>query len=807
MPGPAVPTAVGGRTISDRPGATPACRKLLHLPDNKGGGPLVLIEPNKDLAELLSWIEGLGGDITAHRTFPERPARYGERPPLDHRLGEALRRRGIERLYTHQTEAIGHIRDGRHVVVVTPTASGKTACYNLPVLDSILKGDAARALYLFPTKALSQDQLTELYGLVEALEVDIGTFTYDGDTPPAARRTIRKAGHIVITNPDMLHTGILPHHTKWIKLFENLRYIVIDELHTYRGVFGSHLANVLRRLQRVCAFYGSEPQFICCSATISNPGELAERLVEKPFRLVTQNGAPAGEKRVVFYNPPVVNRQLGIRQSSLKVAARIATETLANGISTIVFTRSRINVELLLTYIRKGLARRGASTDIVGSYRGGYLPDERRRLERRLKSGELLGVVSTSALELGVDIGSLQLAVLHGYPGSVASAWQQMGRAGRRSGVSAAVMVASSLALDQFLTARPENLFGASPEHARLDADNLYILVNHVKCSAFELPFREGESLGSADMEEILQYLAEQGTLHRAGGRYHWQSDSFPAESISLRSATSENYVILDITETGNPVVIGEVDRPSAPMLIHPEAIYFHGGKAYQVTELDPEGMRCYVRKADVDYYTDADLAVRMEVLDEFERQGLWSWGEVLVAARPTVYKKIRLHTHENIGYGNIHLGEEQMHTTGAWFGIEERWIEGLDRDTASSALSGLANLFRNVAPLYLMCDHHDLIVHGHVRDPYLGQPAVYMADNVPGGVGLAETAFSLRDRLAAACREALESCGCREGCPGCIGVFDASERIKEASRWLLLALERGMGSRPETAAGGDTPL
>ncbi len=746
----------------------------------------MLLEGTKKLPQFLNWVETLPGEVTARRRFPVREPQFAPWPELDNRLKDFFVSSGMRGLYTHQEETFRLALAGKNVVVVTPTASGKTLCYTLPVLESIARESASRALFLFPTKALSQDQLASLYETVTACGLDVSTFTYDGDTPPAARSKVRAAGQVVITNPDMLHTGILPHHTKWVKLFENLRYIVIDELHSYRGIFGSHMANVLRRLKRICAFYGSSPTFICTSATIANPKELAERLLGEPVEVVARSGAPLGERQVLLYNPPVVNRSLGIRRSSLLETSRIAGEALANGISTIVFTRSRINVELLLTYLRQELTRHKVDPNRIAGYRGGYLPNERRAIERGLRSGELLGVVSTNALELGVDIGSLELAVLHGYPGSIASARQQMGRAGRRQGLSAAILVASSFALDQFLAYQPDYFFGGSPERARISPDNLYILVNHVKCGAFELPFREGEPFGDAETTEILTYLERQEVLHRAGGHYHWQADSFPAEGLSLRSATSENYVIIDRTETGRPVVIGEVDRPSAPMLIHPEAIYFHGGKSYQVTELDSEGMRCYVKEVDVDYYTDADLAVRLEVIDEFESGPAWGWGEVLLAARPTVYKKIRLNTHENVGYGHIHLGEEQMHTTACRLCLPEELFSAWAEDEKSTALTGLAHLLRITAPLFLMCDRSDIQVHSLVKDPHFGRPTIYLVDNFPGGVGLAEGAWQSRERLLDSAREALLACPCDEGCPACVGTLGRGMRAKETTRRLV---------------------
>lgn len=751
----------------------------------------MLLEGKKSLPQFLHWVTTLPGEVTARRRFAASEPRFGPWPELDGRLRAFFAARGLKGLYSHQSEAASLALAGKDVVVVTPTASGKTLCYTLPVLESIARDGASRALFLFPTKALSQDQLASLYETVTACGLDVSTFTYDGDTPPAARSKIRTAGQVVITNPDMLHTAILPHHTKWVKLFENLRYIVIDELHSYRGIFGSHMANVLRRLMRICAFYGSRPTFICTSATIANPAELAERLLGRPVAVVARSGAPQGEREILLYNPPVVNRQLGIRRSSLLETSRIAGEALADGIGTIVFTRSRINVEILLTYLRQELTRRKMDPGRIAGYRGGYLPNERRAIEEGLRSGRIRGVVSTNALELGVDIGSLDLAVLHGYPGSIASARQQMGRAGRRQGLSAAILVASSFALDQFLAHQPDYFFGGSPERARIGPDNLYILVNHVKCGAFELPFSEGEPFGEKAPAEILTYLEQQEVLHHAGGRYHWQADSFPAEAFSLRSATSENYVIIDRTETGRPVVIGEVDRPSAPMLIHPEAIYFHGGKTYQVTELDGEGMRCYVKEVEVDYYTDADLAVRLEVLDEFESASDWGWGEVLLAARPTVYKKIRLNTHENIGYGHIHLGEEQMHTTACRLCLPEGLFETWSEDERSTALTGLAHLLRITAPLFLMCDRSDIQVHSLVKDPHFGRPTIYLVDNFPGGVGLAEGAWQSREALLDSAREALLSCPCDEGCPACVGALGREMRAKERTRRLVEGLSR----------------
>lgn len=498
--------------------------------------------------------------LTCLRQIPAREAVFRPMPEwVSRELSDAYRTKGIKELYSHQAATAELVLSGKNVVVVTPTASGKTLCYNLPVLNAVLENPDTRALYLFPTKALAQDQLAELHDLATRLEDRFGVFTYDGDTPQDARKAIRERGHIVLTNPDMLHTGILPHHTKWMRLFENLRYIVLDELHTYRGVFGSHFANVLRRLRRVAQFYGSNPQFICCSATIANPGELAAQLIEREVDVVEENGAPSGEKLFAFYNPPMVNRNLGIRRSYINEATRVARELLARKLQTIVFANSRLHTEVLLTYLQQANPPRPGQTESVRGYRGGYLPGERREIERGLRDGRIRGVVTTNALELGIDIGSLDACVMAGYAGSIASTWQRAGRAGRRSGTSCAVFVASSAPLDQFIVQHPDYFFGSSPEHAHIQPDNLEILVNHLKCAAFELPLSPDDRFGSVELPELCDRLAEAGFLQRSGGNWHWVQESYPADTISLRSVTSDNFVIIDITggENGKPEVIG----------------------------------------------------------------------------------------------------------------------------------------------------------------------------------------------------------------------------------------------------------
>ncbi|MGD8923067.1 MAG: DEAD/DEAH box helicase, partial [Candidatus Zixiibacteriota bacterium] len=484
----------------------------------------------EQIIDLLRDDPGVSRNISHWRTISARPPVYGDFPSnIDRRLIDVLAKKGIKRPYTHQESAIKVVMEGKDIVVVTPTASGKTLCYNVPVIDSILKSPDSRALYLFPTKALSQDQLSELHDLVNKLDVDIRTYTFDGDTPQTARRLIRSAGHIVVTNPDMLHTGILPHHTKWIKLFENLKYVVIDEVHQYRGVFGSHLANVVKRLRRICQFYGSNPLFICSSATIANPDDLAKRIIGREVTLIDNNGAPSGEKHFALYNPPVINRQLGIRKSAINEAARLAAGFLRHRIQTIVFAHFRLYVEVLLTYLQRELRGSFGEGIKIAGYRGGYLPNERRHIEVGLRTGEITGVVSTNALELGIDIGSLDVSIIVGYPGSIASLWQQAGRAGRSTGTSLTILVANSSAINQFLCAEPKYIFDKTPEAGIIDPDNLIIRTNHLKCAAFELPFDESEFGSDANTGKILDYLAGEKIIRKSNDRYHWSSEIYPA--------------------------------------------------------------------------------------------------------------------------------------------------------------------------------------------------------------------------------------------------------------------------------------
>ncbi len=776
-------------------------------------GEMAGSETRADLAELIDRLVAEAGEaVTALRRFPPRPAQFVPVPDsVDPRLADALRTCGIEALYSHQARTIEILAKGGHVVVVTPTASGKTLCYNLPILQALVADPAARALYLFPTKALAQDQLAELEDLARALP-ELRIHTYDGDTPQDARRAVRARANLVLTNPDMLHAGILPHHTKWIALFQSLRYVIIDELHTYRGVFGSHLANVLRRLHRVCRHYGSAPQFVCTSATIANPRELAERLVGQPMGLVTENGAPSGEKRLVFYNPPVVNPELGIRRPYLKEAARLATPFLRARVPTIVFTGSRLAQEVLLTGLKAAVERAPALANVIRGYRGGYLPGRRREVERGLRAGDVLGVVSTNALELGIDIGHLDLAVLAGYPGTIASTWQQAGRAGRRSGLSAAILVASSAPLDQFMVTHPEYFFGASPEHGLINPDNPYILVSHLKCAAFELPFVEGEPFGDHEVGDYLHVLGEAGLLHHAGGRWHWTSETYPADHLSLRTVGSDNFVVVDTTHTEvgthqltkKRQVIAEVDWKSAFSMIHPKAIYLIEGAQYEVQELhfrEDEEKVAYVRKVALDYFTDAIAAKGVWALDRFRATasgaGRVEQGELLVAEQVVGFKKIKFDTMENVGAGGVELPQQEMHTAGLWLSIPPETLAAVspDRDALVDGLRGLTHLLHHIAPLFLMCDVRDLgswlgdgpppagsdraaaprvLTAQGTRARLLAEerfePTLYLYDNQPGGVGLTERLFELFEPLLARARETLRACPCRAGCPSCVG-------------------------------------
>jgi DEAD/DEAH box helicase domain-containing protein len=780
-----------------------------------------------------------GPCITATRVFPARDAVTTPFPAsLDPRLAEALRRRGIPALYSHQARAWELVQAGKHVVVVTPTASGKTLCYNLPALQALLTDADARILYLFPTKALAQDQLAELEALAKLLSdppTAAGTpaggaagsalrmFTYDGDTPQDARRAVRARANLVLTNPDMLHSGILPHHTKWANLFQNLRYVVIDELHAYRGVFGSHVANVMRRLSRICRHYGSAPQFVMASATIANPGQLAERLIGARVDELADSGAPRGEKTFLCYNPPVVNPELGIRAPYLGEAGRIALRFLREKIATIVFAQSRLSTEVLLTALRTALADRTGDASAIRGYRGGYLPNRRRDVEQGLRSGEVLGVVSTNALELGVDIGSLDAAVLAGYPGTIASLWQQAGRAGRRSGPSVAVLVATSAPLDQFMVTHPDYLFGTPPEHARVNPDNPFVLVNHLKCAAFELPVGGAERFGDLDVRSALVALEDEGLLHHAGDRFHWASETYPADHVSLRTVTTDNFLVIDTTarddrQKKRRQVIAEVDWSSAFATIYPKAIYMVETEPYEVQELhfrEDEEKVAYVKRVAVDYFTDAVSAKGVWILrrlaDRPDGRFQLEQGEVLVAEKVVGFKKIKMGTLENVGSGEVELPQQEMQTTSVWLTVSPEVLARVSpsRDQVVDGLRGVTYLLHQLAPFFLLCDVRDLgawlgdttpasagvvATRESTRARLLAaerfQPTIYLYDSHAGGIGLAERLFEVFPDLLGHARETLDRCPCRAGCPSCVGpVNEVGRRAKSTARELLAQL------------------
>jgi DEAD/DEAH box helicase domain-containing protein len=755
-----------------------------------------------------------------------RRGQWASFPPFVHSdLVSILEKRGISRLYSHQREAVEAVRSGKNVVVVTPTASGKTLCYNLPVLNDKLENPGSRSLYLFPTKALAQDQMVEIQEFLPGLSGSLRVHTYDGDTPDDARRAIRSQGDIVITNPDMLHAGILPHHTKWASFFQNLKYVVIDELHFYRGVLGSHMANVIRRMHRIAAFYGSMPQFICSSATIANPKDLAEKLVERSMELIANNGAPSGEKSFVFFNPPVINKELGIRGNHLKAAERLSLPLLKEKIQTIIFATSRLHVEVLTKYLRDRFPKHGEHGQLVRGYRGGYLPNTRREIEKGLREGRVMGVVSTNALELGVDVGWLNACIIAGYPGTIASTWQQAGRAGRRSGKSLAVFIARSSPLDQFIVEHPDYFFKGSPEHGLVNPDNLLIMLSHIKCAAFELPFSEEERFGGEDLDQILEFLAEKGVLHKSGGQWHWTQDAYPADEISLRSISEENFLVIDTTrEKGRPAnrVIAEVDFVGSHTTLYPEAVYMCESQIYQVERLDYDHQKAYVKRFHGEHYTEALSYTDITILDIFENRekGLYAveHGEVTVTTKVVGFKKIRFHSLENLGYGKVNLPDQQMHTTACWFVFQKACTEGLPfpRWEIIDGVLGVSYALQAVACLHLMCDLRDvqrsvgdrgarwfLRLSREGKGLYRSldgedrlapdtietfEPTVFLYESYPGGVGFSTQIFDDHERLLRETLDLISRCPCSHGCPSCVG---PTKEVGMNSKAVALALLR----------------
>lgn len=778
-------------------------------------------QPSKDGALLAQRLERRYADrITGSFTLRGREGCYAPIPDeVPAALAEALRARGIERLYAHQAQAWEATRRGEHVAIVTPTASGKSLCYTLPVLSAAMTRQA-KALYLFPTKALAQDQVAELLELNRAGELGIKAFTFDGDTPGDARQAIRLHGDIVVSNPDMLHQAILPHHTKWAQFFENLQYVVIDEIHTYRGVFGSHVTNVLRRLKRICAFYGASPQFILCSATIGNPQAHAQALIEERVHAITESGAPTGDKHVLLWNPPVVNADLGLRASARSQSNRIARIAIKSGLKTLVFAQSRLMVEVLTKYLKDIFDHDPRKPARIRAYRGGYLPSERRQAERAMREGRIDGIVSTSALELGVDIGSLDVVILNGYPGSVAATWQRFGRAGRRQRPCLGVLVASSQPLDQYVVRHPDFFADAPPEHARTAPDQPLILFDHIRCAAFELPFNAGEPFGPVDPLVYLEALAESEVVHREGDRWEWIADSYPANAVSLRSVADGNFVVVDRTD-GKQTIIAEVDHSAAALTLYEGAIHMVQSTPYQVERLDWEGRKAYVSRTQVDYYTDSIDYTRLKVLERFDGgpagRGDAHHGEVHVVRRVSGYKKIRYYTHENIGYGPVNLPDQELHTTAVWWQLPQAAL-GKAFASRQDALDGFlaaSHALHVVATVAVMADARDLQkavgngdgawfaladqsgrgqlrgVEGAEGAASLEQafvPTVYLYDNFPGGVGLSEPLWQRQGELVQRAGELVQRCDCKAGCPACVGP-------------VLAAHEEGNGTWPKTLA------
>ncbi|OQB96546.1 MAG: DEAD-box ATP-dependent RNA helicase CshA [Spirochaetes bacterium ADurb.Bin110] len=759
---------------------------------------------NAIYSEFVSWLAERS-EIAWSSRIPAKSADCMPFPEdLSPILVEALHRRGIDALYTHQRKSYDLVRSGHDIIVVTPTASGKTLCYNLPILQTLLEMPNARALYLFPTKALSQDQQSGLNEVMLAGSIGLPVNTYDGDTPSDIRSKARTDGHIIISNPDMLHAGILPNHTKWAKFFSNLKFIVVDELHAYRGIFGSHVASVIRRLLRIAKFYGSSPTFIFSSATIGNPQELAEHYIERKVEIIEENGAGSGEKILVCINPPLVDEVQGLRRSNALEAESVMLWLLQKGVRTILFSRSRLQVELLAHYLNQKLENpynRNYGI-VVKPYRSGLLPSERREIERGLRNGTVHGVVSTNALELGIDIGGLDAAVITGYPGSIASFWQQAGRAGRTSGFSLAVYVASSSPLDQYFVSHPEYFLSRGAEQAHIDTYNPYIFTDHLKCAAFELPFLGGEAFSPDNSNlkateltsEALEYLEEEGIIRHVEGRYFWSAEGYPGEKISLRSATTENVVIVDISN-GHHDVIGEMDRPSAKELLFEKAIYIHLGTQYQVKTLDFEKRICLVELSDADYWTDSIVKRDIELLTEDSTESYGQFrliiGDILVRSQVEKYKKLRFNTHENIGYGEIWQEPEEMQTRSLMMVIDPhsqsgKFLSQFGIELANSIVYGIANLICQLAPARILCDVHDIGVSSRARDPFFESPVIYFYDMYPGGTGIAEALCSNMSGIISSTFERIASCPCLGGCPSCIGVENANPDTKAASLKLL---------------------
>ena len=731
-----------------------------------------------DIPSFLDQLRGLPwyGDQIVHREdIPPRSATYAElEKPLSPDLQRTLESLGIHSLYSHQTAAINSARSGENVIVATPAASGKSLCYHLPVLDSLLQERASRALYLFPTKALAQDQYKHIEQLVpEGSRLRPGIF--DGDTPAQDRAKIRRQARIVLSNPDMLHLGILPNHRSWYQLLRGLRYVVLDEAHVYRGVFGSNVANVIRRLRRLCRRFGSEPQFILCSATLSNAGEHAERLVGLPFRVIEEDGAPFGGKDFVFWNPPMVDKSLGTRRSTSSEAAQLLAELLRRQARTLAFVRSRRMAELLYVFVRDQLSE--SSPGIVkrlAPYRAGYLPEDRRRIERDFFEGRLLGLTTTNAMELGIDIGDLEATILCGYPGSIASTWQQAGRSGRSGERALTVLLALDNPLDQYLMRHPETFFSKSHESARISPTNPYVLKPQLLCAAYEAPLTaEDGELFDADLSVHARDLEEEGFLHSRTGRWHLDPEvTYPAQDVNIRS-TSANFFTLVEQDSG--VVLETVDESSAYLELHPGGIYLHQGEAYLITDLDIASHTAYAARTDAPYYTRVRDLTETRVLSVFQKKPAGTTtvylGEVSVTTTVIGFARKAHFTNEVLGEERISLPPQSYNTVALWFDIPPDTLAQVhaERRDLAGGLHAMEHAAIGLLPLFALCDRNDIGGVSTPLHPDTGLPQVFIHDGQPGGVGIAEHGYEVIEDLWKATLDAVSRCPCRSGCPSCI--------------------------------------
>ncbi len=715
------------------------------------------------------------GQIVFRKLIPKKGARYGKLSrPLPDKLAKALLKSGIENLYVHQVEAIESLRKGKDVVIVTSTASGKTLCYNVPVIESILSNPETRAIYLYPTKALAQDQLRVLQHYMEGTGIHFEAGTYDGDTPQALRRKLRDEAKVLLTNPDMLHTGILPNHSKWAPFLSRLKFVVVDEMHTYRGIFGSHVANVIRRLRRICRHYGSEPVFVASSATIANPKEHAEKLLGRKVKVIDRNGSPRGRKHFIFWNPPTIDIGNMERRSSNIEAAQLITKLVLDDVKTIAFVRARVISEVITRYCRDSLGEhRSSLKDIVHPYRGGYLPEERRKIERMLFNGELKAVISTNALELGIDVGSLEASIIVGYPGSIASTWQQAGRAGRGEEDSLIVFIPYNTPLDQYLAHHPDYFFGRSPENAIIDPVNPYILMAQMRAAAFELPLeaKEVEEMGEY-APSIAQLLEDEHELNFVKGKWYWCGRGYPSADVNLRNISPNVYTIVDETEDNR--VIGTIDEASAFQQVHPQAIYLHEAETYFVRDLDTEKRIAFVEKTNVDYYTQSITEVQVKV-DKEEKAKDWklsrvSFGDVSVTSLTFMFRKIKFGSRDSIGYGKCDLPPQILETSGMWITPPAEVLSEVRKwgRVPSEGLLGLSNVLKEVVPLFVMCDPLDIGTTVNSRST--GGPAIYVYDKYPGGLGFAMKAYDIIEDIMDAAFELISSCPCEKGCPSCVG-------------------------------------